>query len=113
MMVVGEIHPFTDGNGRTSRLLMNALLSEHNECRIVIPTLFREDYLLSIKAISHQGDATAYIRAMRIAQLWTSQLQYDTTVADMDLQLQRCNAKQEDNQAYHLLSPYDDGTHWS
>ena len=105
MMVVGEIHPFTDGNGRTSRLLMNALLSEHNECRIVIPTLFREDYLLSIKAISHQGDATAYIRAMRIAQLWTSQLQYDTTVADMDLQLQRCNAKQEDNQAYHLLSP--------
>ncbi|MBV8033618.1 Fic family protein [Roseateles sp.] len=105
MFVVSETHPFTDGNGRTSRLLMNAFLSQHKQCRIIIPTAFREDYLLSLKAMSHQGDATAYMRAMGIGQAWAGELNYDVDVPGMNQQLDDCNAKQEDTRAFRLLSP--------
>ena len=105
MLVVSETHPFADGNGRTSRLLMNAYLSEGNQCRIVIPTVFREDYLLSLKAISHQVDATAYIRAMTIGQAWASELDYGVSVAEMNQQLDACYAKKEDTRVFRLLSP--------
>ncbi|MBS3966348.1 MAG: Fic family protein [Truepera sp.] len=105
MFVVSETHPFTDGNGRTSRLLMNAFLSQHQQCRIIIPTVFREDYLLSLKALSHQSDATAYMRAMRIGQAWASELAYDVDVPEMSRQLDNCNSKMEDTRVFRLLSP--------
>ena len=105
MFVVSETHPFTDGNGRTSRLLMNAFLSQHAQCRIIIPTVFREDYLLSLKAMSHQSDATAYIRAMGIGQAWASELSYDGEVSGMTRQLDACHSTREDTRVFRLLSP--------
>ena len=47
MFVVAEVHPFSDGNGRTARLAMNCMLSARALSRIIIPTVYREDYLLS------------------------------------------------------------------
>lgn len=85
---------------------MNAFLSRHRQCRIIIPTVFREDYLLSLKAMSHQGDATAYMRAMSIGQAWASELNYEVDVAEMNLQLDECNAKKEDTHVFRLLSPH-------
>lgn len=105
MFVVSETHPFTDGNGRTSRLLMNAFLSAQQQCRIIIPTVFREDYLLSLKAMSHQADATAYVRAMSIGQAWASELNFGVGVAEMNRQLEDCQAKKEDTRVFRLLSP--------
>jgi Fic family protein len=105
MFVVSETHPFTDGNGRTSRLLMNAFLSQREQCRIIIPTVFREDYLLALKALSHQGDATAYVRAMGIGQAWACELSYEVEVAEMNRQLEECNSKREDTRVFRLLSP--------
>ncbi len=43
IFLVSEVHPFTDGNGRPARLTMNAELSVVNCCRIIAPTLFREE----------------------------------------------------------------------
>lgn len=105
MFVVSETHPFTDGNGRTARLLMNALLSERGQCRIIVPTLFREDYLLALKALTHQGDATAYIRAMRLAQQWTRELRYDVDVPGIFQQLMDSHSLREDPRLFRLLSP--------
>lgn len=105
MFIVSEIHPFADGNGRTARLLMNCFLSQQEQCRIIVPTVFREDYLLSLKALTQQGDATAYIRAMRLCQAWASELAYDVDVAGVNQQLEACNAKKEDTRLYRLLSP--------
>lgn len=42
--VVAEVHPFADGNGRTSRLALNLFLTQAGLTRIVIPTAYREDY---------------------------------------------------------------------
>jgi fido (protein-threonine AMPylation protein) len=54
------IHPFTDGNGRTARLLMNALLSLRGLPVVVINYADRERYLDCLKE-SNQGDLSALV----------------------------------------------------
>ena len=41
MLLVSEVHPFADGNGRIARVMMNAELVGAAEERIIIPTAFR------------------------------------------------------------------------
>jgi hypothetical protein len=52
MFVVAEVHPFQDGNGRTARLAMNCALSQAGLTRIIIPTVYRDDYLSALRALS-------------------------------------------------------------
>jgi fido (protein-threonine AMPylation protein) len=49
MFMVSEIHPFDDGNGRISRIMGNAELFKSEQSRIIVPTVYREDYILSLK----------------------------------------------------------------
>lgn len=53
MFVIAEIHPFADGNGRTARLAMNLFLTQAALTRIIIPTVYRDDYLSALKAMSN------------------------------------------------------------
>lgn len=53
MFVVAEVHPFTDGNGRTARLAMNQFLSGAQLTRIIIPTVYRDDYISALQAMSN------------------------------------------------------------
>lgn len=50
--VVAEVHPFTDGNGRTARVAMNLFLTQAGLTRIVVPTVFRDDYISALQALS-------------------------------------------------------------
>jgi hypothetical protein len=43
MFMISEVHPFTDGNGRISRIMGNAELFKSGLSRIIVPTVFRED----------------------------------------------------------------------
>jgi len=52
---VSEIHPFNDGNGRTCRIILNRELLGSGYHSIIIPTVFREDYLLALRALSLKG----------------------------------------------------------
>ena len=63
MFVVTEVHPFLDGNGRTARLAMNCVLSAERLSRIIIPTVYREDYLLPLKALSRDLEAQPVVAA--------------------------------------------------
>src|SRR3546814_6011801 len=45
MFLVSEVHPFLDGNGRLARVMMNAELVSAGQTKVIIPTVFREDYL--------------------------------------------------------------------
>jgi hypothetical protein len=53
MFVVAEVHPFNDGNGRTARLAMNLALSTAGLTRIIVPTVYRDDYFSALHALSH------------------------------------------------------------
>jgi len=56
MFLVAEVHPFTDGNGRLARLVMNAELSVVGASRIIVPTLCREEYLDCLRVLTRQGE---------------------------------------------------------
>jgi Fic/DOC family len=39
------VHPFNDGNGRTSRIMMTKELVSAGICRIIVPTIYRDNYI--------------------------------------------------------------------
>ena len=64
MFMISEIHPFVDGNGRISRIMGNAELFKCGQSRIIVPTVFREDYLLSLKKFTNRKEPDTFIRVM-------------------------------------------------
>jgi len=68
MFVISEIHPFLDGNGRVAKIMMNAELVSANQTKIIIPTVFREDYLLTLRKLTRNKDPKPYIRMLTKAQ---------------------------------------------
>lgn len=105
MFVVSEVHPFRDGNGRTARLAMNCVLSAAGLSRIIVPTVYREDYLLPLKSLSNHAEATPYIRAMTRIQGWTAAFDYAQPRHALYEALRRCNAFEEDLRNYRLVFP--------
>lgn len=98
MFLVSEVHPFADGNGRAARIMMNAELVAGGEQRIIIPTVFRNDYLTSLKALSQNGNAAPLIRVLDFAQKYTGSIRWD----DFDTaraELQQTNAFRDSTEA--------------
>jgi|SRR6266850_502264 len=75
-IAVSEVHPFNDGNGRVSRVMMNAELTRANECRIIIPTAYRDDYITALKAFSQSRETDPVIRMFERAQAFTGSMDY-------------------------------------
>jgi hypothetical protein len=104
MFLVAEVHPFNDGNGRLARLVMNAELSAVDGCRIIVPTLYREQYLDCLRAMTRGGDPDPFIKAMSHIHDWSSRFRYDDldqVIADM----RRCNAFERSLNQFKLLMP--------
>ncbi len=74
MFLVAEVHPFLDGNGRLARLMMNAELVQAGLSRIILPTVFRDDYLLALRALSRSHNPDPLLKAMDYLQEYTSRL---------------------------------------
>jgi hypothetical protein len=98
MFLVAEVHPFTDGNGRVARIMMNAELVAAGEERIIIPTVLRDNYISSLKALSHRGDPRPFVRVLRFAQRWVATVPW-TSVAESMAVLTRSNAFLESEEA--------------
>lgn len=105
MFIVSEVHPFADGNGRTARIVMNAHLTESGLSRIMIPTVYREDYLLPLKALSQNREPAGYIRSMTRAQRWSAAFDYDQDLNELREALVLCNAFKEDLRNFKLVFP--------
>ncbi len=76
MFLVSEVHPFADGNGRVARLMMNAELVATGENRIIVPTVYRNNYLMALKALSQNGIAGALMRMLDFAQRYTASIDF-------------------------------------
>ncbi|MGH7272645.1 MAG: Fic family protein [Polyangiaceae bacterium] len=68
MFLVSEVHPFVDGNGRVARIMMNAELVVAGERRIIVPSVFRSNYLSGLKAISQGGITKTLIKSLDFLQ---------------------------------------------
>lgn len=104
MFLVAEVHPFNDGNGRLARLVMNAELSAADGCRIIVPTLFREEYLDCLRELTRNGRAEPFLKAMTRIHDWTACFDYedlDEVIATM----RRCNAFERSLTQFKLLTP--------
>jgi len=104
MFLVSEVHPFSDGNGRLARLVMNSELSVVNSSRIIVPTLFREEYLDCLRVLTRDGITKPYLDAMQWIHRWTATFDYenlDKVIADM----RACNAFEKSRVQYKLLFP--------
>ncbi len=91
MFLITEIHPFADGNGRTARIMMNAELAAAGEERIVIPTVYRANYLSALRALSRTGRPEPMIRMLDYAQKWTAAVDW-RSVENTRRQLAACHA---------------------
>jgi Fic/DOC family len=91
MFMISEVHPFLDGNGRIARVMMNAELSSKGLSKIIIPTVYREDYMGALKKLTKQRDADAYIRMMLRAWEFSSHI-HDEDLEEMEKYLIACNA---------------------
>lgn len=94
MFVVSEVHPFEDGNGRIARIMMNAELVKAQYKRIIIPTIYREDYLLALRKLSRQQIPDAYVRMLDRAQAFSAWLN-PQDFAGTTQQLHLCKAFSE------------------
>ena len=76
MYLIAEVHPFTDGNGRVGRVLMNAELTAAGEQRVVIPIVYRDNYLQGLRALSRNGDPQPLIRVLDFAQEYAAAIDW-------------------------------------
>lgn len=74
LFMISEIHPFKDGNGRISRIMMNAELVHADQSKIIIPTVFREDYLNGLRRLTRKRDPSVIIRAMSRVRLFSAKI---------------------------------------
>ena len=72
LFVVSEVHPFEDGNGRAARVCMCAELSDAKQSRIIIPTVWRNEYLAGLRKASREQSFGLMVRVLAYAWRWTS-----------------------------------------
>lgn len=102
MFLVSEVHPFEDGNGRIARVMMNAELVNKNQCKIIIPTVFRDDYLLTLKKLTNQEDPEPYVEMLTKAQRFSENLHFES-YDDLYNYLESHNAFYESDEGRHLI----------
>lgn len=94
MFMISEVHPFTDGNGRIARIMMNADLVKAGQTRIIIPKVYQEDYLGALRQLTRRQLPDTYIRMLQRAQ------QFSATIIGEDMEqmqaiLEKSNAFKE------------------
>ena len=96
--LVAEVHPFADGNGRLARIMMNAELVSANEERIVIPTVYRGNYVSALRALSAGHSAESVIRMLAYARRFTSAVNW-AGLRETTEQLRTCHAFEDERSA--------------
>lgn len=97
MFMISEIHPFLDGNGRIARVMMNAELAKEKQTRIIIPTVYRDDYLGALRHLTRKKDPIVYVKMLQRAQEFSSTIKAND-MNEAELHLEACNAFKEPDQ---------------
>ena len=96
LFMTSEVHPFEDGNGRISRLVMNAELVSAGQAKVIVPTVFRQDYIGALRRLSRNGDPDVLIAAMNRLRDFSRRLSCDS-FDTARLQLEASSAFSDDD----------------
>jgi len=102
MFMVSEVHPFDDGNGRIARVMMNTDFVNKTKTKIIIPTVFREDYLLTLKKLTNEDDPEPYINMLSKVHKFSEGLNFEN-YDDLYKYLEDHNAFFESDEGKHLI----------
>jgi len=91
MFVISEVHPFLDGNGRIARVMMNAELTKEGQSKIIVPTVYRDDYMGALRKLTRQLQPDPYIRMLQRAHEFSETI-YNEDLEEMQEHLTQCNA---------------------
>lgn len=104
MFVMSEVHPFLDGNGRMARVMMNAELVKAGQSKIIVPTVFREDYMGALKKFTKQGRCDTYIKMLQRAHEFSANV-YGENMDEMQEYLTQCKAFIDDSDVILKIVP--------
>jgi fido (protein-threonine AMPylation protein)/PAS domain-containing protein len=89
--LVAEVHPFADGNGRIARIMMNAELVAGRQQRIIVPIVYRQEYLGGLRALTHNSRPSSVISVLEFAQRFTQAADF-SSLKGAEQQLIEANA---------------------
>jgi hypothetical protein len=75
--VLTEVHPFNDGNGRISRIMLNSELVKSHQYKIIIPNVYRESYMGALRSVTRDSYFLAYCKMMDTAQAYTASITWN------------------------------------
>jgi hypothetical protein len=108
MFLVSEVHPFADGNGRVARVMMNAELAAAEQVRVLIPIVYRSNYVSALRAMSGNAWPEPIIKTLVFAQRYVAAVPWDDMKAARAV-LTRTNAfvrpEEGDDQGIRLRIP--------
>jgi hypothetical protein len=104
MFVLSEVHPFLDGNGRIARIMMNAEFVKARQSKIIIPTVYRDDYLSALRKLTRQSDPLPYITMLQRVNEFSENIYGDDYNVMLDYVIQ-CNSFLEHTEARLKIIP--------
>ncbi len=82
-------------------MALNAELSAAGESRIIVPTGFRDEYIASLRAASHNDRFAAMVSVLGFARRWTARMDFSSRAVAEPL-MERTNALREPAEALRL-----------
>ena len=74
--MISEVHPFDDGNGRLSRIMMNSELVSQDQYKLIIPIVQRDSYLNGLRSSTRQGRFRTMVKLLHQMQCYTASLDW-------------------------------------
>jgi len=106
--LVSEVHPFADGNGRVARVMMNAELAAAEQVRVLIPIVYRSNYISALRALSANAWPEPIIKTLAFAQRYVAVIPWSDMEQARSV-LTRTNAfvrpEEGDDKGIRLLIP--------
>ena len=74
--LISEVHPFNDGNGKLSRIMMSTELVKNGLFKVIIPAAHRENYLNGLRLASRDGNFYHYCKVLDQAQAYVETINW-------------------------------------
>jgi hypothetical protein len=84
--------------------MMNAELAKAEQSKIIIPTVYREDYMGALKKFTKQRMCDTYIKMLQRAHEFSANL-HDENMDNMQAYLTSCNAFTENSGVILKITP--------